>query len=100
MLGVKLQGCACQPTARTRLPASHADQCSDDSFCHRIAILTTVTDITVSMPCRTVSKRSASMRVFMTGASGWIGAAVVPELQAAGHQIVGLARSEQSAGAL
>lgn len=44
-----------------------------------------------------VPRMTKTMRVFVTGASGWIGTAVLKELRGAGYSVLGLAHSAASA---
>src|SRR5438270_750596 len=51
-------------------------------------------------PRETVAEGEESMLVFLTGATGFIGSAIIPELIRAGHQVLGMARTDEGAKAL
>src|SRR5436853_340722 len=65
----------------------------------RLITATDISSIALRSP-RAPTRWRSGMRVFVTGASGHIGSALIPELLQAGHEVVGLARSDEAAGAV
>ncbi len=93
-----------QALGSVRFPSWHASKRSmarSEATTHRAVnggtvIASTVLTV-VGSPCWRCREGDSAMRVFVTGASGYIASAVIPELLSAGHTVIGLARSDRAA---